>query len=204
MRRVAHRTWCLIHVKVVRRVLSELDGMTTGDIDAFCRPGAIQFAVATLESWESLCAVLDDLKAEGIEVKVSVMLAVETRADIEARLANTRALAALLDQGVELRFPGSHLHTYCTAGKLADALGWRQAEGARSLADALTGWLIHAQAVELQRQVGRGKLVAWLELPEPEHRAIVFGRVVPASIDMVGLCSIDPPPLQHTAIRERH
>src|SRR6186997_1537548 len=110
MRRVAHRTWCLIHVKVVRRVLSEVDRMTTGDIDAFCRPGAIQFAVATLESWESLCAVLDDLKAEGVEVKVSVMLAVETRADIEARLATTRALAALLDQGVELRFSGSPAH----------------------------------------------------------------------------------------------
>ena len=167
--------------------------MKTGDIDAFCRPGAIQFAVATLESWESLCAVLDELKAEGIEVEVSVMLAVEERARIEAGEATAAAVQALLGQGVELHFPGSQLRTYCTSGKLADALGRRQAEGARSLADALTGWLIHAQAVELQRQIDRGRLVAWLELSEPEHRAIVCGRVVPASVDMVGLCSIDLP-----------
>ncbi|MET0652861.1 MAG: hypothetical protein ABWY63_10105 [Hyphomicrobiaceae bacterium] len=172
--------------------------MTTGDIDAFCRPGAIQFAVATLESWESLRAVLDDLKTEGIEVEVAVMLAVEARARIEAGDAAAGAVPALLGQGVELQFPGSQLRTYCTAGKIADALGRRRAEGARSLADAFTGWLIHAQAVEMQRQISRGRLVAWLELSEPEQRAIVCGRVVAASIDMVGLCSIDMPQAQAT------
>lgn len=176
--------------------------MKTGDIDAFCRPGAIQFAVATLEGWESLSAILADLKAEGIEIEVSVMLAAEARARIEAGASTSGAVPALLNPDVELRFPGSQLRTYCTAGKLADALGRRLAEGARSLADALTGWLIHAQAVELQRQIGRGRLVVWLELSEPEHRAIVCGRVVPASIDMVGLCSIDLP--QNETVRNHH
>nr|HEU4377987.1 hypothetical protein [Hyphomicrobiaceae bacterium] len=165
--------------------------MKTGDIDAFCRPGAVQFAVATLEGWESLNAILADLKAQGIEVEVSVMLAAEAPARGEAALATAGAVSALLNPDVELRFSGSQLRTYCTAGKLADALGRRQAEGARSLADALTVWLLHAQAVELQRQIGRGRLVAWLEVSEPEQRAIVCGRIVPASIDMVGLCSID-------------
>jgi hypothetical protein len=194
----------LIYVKAVRRVLNEHDCMKTGDIDAFCRPGAMQFAVATLESWESLRAVLDELKTDGIEVEVAVMLAVDARARIEAGEATAGAVRALLGHGVELQFPGSRLRTYCTAGKIADALGRRQAEGARSLADALTGWLIHAQAVELQRQIDRGRLVAWLELSGAEHRAIVCGRVVPASIEMVGLCSIDLPQVHATEMDQKH
>ena len=169
--------------------------MKTADIDAFCRPGSIQFAVATLEGWESLRSVLDDLKAEGVEVEVSVMLTADARARaracIEAGEAATGTASALLDHAVELRFPGAQQRAYCTAGKLADALSKRQAEGARNLADALTGWLIHHQAVELQSQIGRGRLVLWLELSEPEHRGLVCGRLVRASIDIVELCSIE-------------
>jgi hypothetical protein len=179
--------------------------MKTGDIDAFCRPGAIQFAVATLEGWGSLIAILEDFKAEGIEVKISVMLAAEGRASSEGGSSAMGGVPAGLVPDVELQFPGSRLRICCTSGRLADALARRQAEGARSLADALTGWLIHAQAVELQRQIGRGRLVAWLELSEPEHRSIVCGRVVPASLEMVGLCSIDLPHLDTSeAIRHHH
>jgi len=185
--------------------------MKTADIDAFCRSGAIQFAVATLDSWESLCAVLNDLKAEGVEVEASVMLTADARARaracIEAGEAATGAASALLDHAVELRFPGSQQRAYCTAGKLADALSQRQAEGARNLADALTGWLIHTHAIELQSQIDRGRLVVWLELSESEHRGIVCGRFVRASIDIVELCSIDLPQVRttpkHPVIREQ-
>lgn len=185
--------------------------MKTVDIDAFCRPGAIQFAIATLDGWESLRAVLDDLKAEGVEVEVAVMLTADARARaracIEAAEAATGAGSALLDHTVELRFPSSQQLAYCTAGKLADALSKRQAEGARNLADALTGWLIHSQAVELQSQIGRGRLVVWLELSEPEHRGIVCGRFVRASIDIVELCAIDLPQVRttqkHPVVREQ-
>ena len=169
--------------------------MKTADIDAFCRPGAIQFAVATLEGWDSLRAVLDDLKAEGVEVNVSVMLTADARARaracIEAGDAATKTASALLDHAVELRFPGSQQHAYCAVGKLADALAQRQDKGTRNLADALTGWLIHHQAIDLQDQIDRGRLVLWLELSEPEHRALVCGRLVRASIHIVELCSID-------------
>lgn len=185
--------------------------MKIADIDAFCHPGAIQFAVATLENWESLCAVLRDLKAEGVEVEVSVMLTADARAraraSIEAGEAGTGAASALLDHAVELRFPGSQQRAYCTAGKLAGALGQRQAEGARNLADALTGWVTHHQAVELQSQIDRGRLVVWLDLSESEHRGIVCGRFVRASIDIVELCSIDLPQVRttpkHPVVREQ-
>lgn len=43
----------LTQVKVGRRVPSEHGRMKTGDIGAFCRPGAIQFAVVTLEGLET-------------------------------------------------------------------------------------------------------------------------------------------------------
>lgn len=185
--------------------------MKTADIDAFCRPGAIQFAVATLENWEGLSAVLNDLKAEGVEVEVSIMLAADARARaracIEAGEAGTGAASPLLDHAVELRFPGLQQFAYCTAGKLADALGQRQAEGARNLADALTGWVTHHQAVELQSQIGLGRLVLWFELSAPEHRGIVCGRLVRASIDIVELCSINlpqvPATLKHPVVREQ-
>lgn len=180
--------------------------MKTADIDAFCRPGAIQFAVATLDGWESLRAVLDDLKAEGVEVEVAVMLTADARARaracIEAGEPAAGAGSALLDHTVELRFPSSQQLAYCTAGKLADALSRRRAQGARSLADALTGWLTHHQAVELHNQIGRGRLVLWLELSDAEHRGLICGRLVRASVDIVELCSIQLS-AREPAVRDR-
>jgi hypothetical protein len=168
--------------------------MKTAEIDAFGRPRAMQFAIATLEGWEILRAVIDDLRAEGVDVCASIMLAAEACARLRSsmRADDAAETSVLLADIVELHFPASKQRAYCTAGKLADALSRRQAEGARSLAEALTGWLLHSQAVALEGQIDRGRLVLWLELSEPKHHGIVCGRLVRASIDIVEVCKIDP------------
>lgn len=177
--------------------------MRTGDIDIVGRKGAVRFAVATLEDWQTLCAVLDDLSAEGVEAEASIVLTAEACA--RARADATERIRALLDRTIELHFPADP-SAHCSAGKLADALSSRQAEGARSLAEALTPWLTRNQAAELQGQIARGRLALWLELSQPEHHGTVCGRLVRASIDIVELCSIDLPDngSKHPADRERH
>jgi hypothetical protein len=140
-----------------------------------------QFVIAVFDDWDALQAALQSIAPSNLVGTV-----------LHGRKDNGPATTGLgqPDDVVELHFAHSKQRVCCTRGVVAEELA-RLAIGARSLADALHGWLSVDQARHLQSQIEKKRLVLWLRLAAPEDYGAVCGRLVQASPHMVDLCNID-------------
>jgi hypothetical protein len=140
-----------------------------------------QFAIAVFDDWDALQAALQSIASSNLAGTV-----------LHGRKDNGPATIGLglPDDVMELHFAHSKQRVCCTRGAVAEELA-RVAGGARSLADALRGWLSVDQARHMQSQIEKERLVLWLRLATPEDYGIVCGRLVQASPHMVDLCNID-------------
>jgi hypothetical protein len=146
------------------------------------RTGA-QFVVAVFDDWDALHAVLVGLEEDAPMLTGAVLHARKHVPPMASRLS-------LLKDMAHLHFSQPRQDIACTVGQLAHELSARSARGARSLTDALHGWLSSDQAGQLQDHIGKGHLVLCLELRTPEDFSEVCGRLVQTSPHMVGLCNI--------------
>jgi len=149
--------------------------------------GATQFAIAVFDDWEALQAVLADM-AVSASVRSGALL--HARPDAPSATANPGLLGDLLKQTIELHFTQSHQRVVCTAGPVSRKLSARLVGGARSLAEAVRGYLSPDQAWQLESHLVKGHLALCVELRSAEDYAVVCGHLVQASPHMVGLCSI--------------
>ena len=142
-----------------------------------------QFAIAVFDDWDALHHVL-----AGIETHAPVHAAtvLHARNDVPPHASTL----GLLKERKNLHFPHSRQHLTCTRGQLANELFARSASGARSIAEALHGWLGTDQARQLESHIEKGRLVLWVEVRTSEDYSVVCGRLVKASPHMVGLCQI--------------
>jgi hypothetical protein len=152
------------------------DGVSLEEDGARC-------AIAVFDDWDTLQTVLEDIAVREPGRSGTVLHAREDNLP--------PAVSSVLPKAMtELRFARSTLRIRCTGGEIADELAARLARGARSLADALNGWLSPDQAWQLQSHIEKGRLVLWLQLPRSEEFGVVCGRLVQASPHMVGLCTV--------------
>jgi hypothetical protein len=103
----------------------------------------------------------------------------------------TLTVSWLVQNMAELRFAALRESVHCTAGRLADALAKRSADGVHDLANALRGWMSSEQAREVQWHVERGHIVLWLEPPTSDDVDTACARLVRASPHLVELCNVD-------------
>jgi hypothetical protein len=143
-----------------------------------------QFVVAVFDDWDTLHAVLLELKSDKAAQPVALLHA-------RRNVPPSVSASSLLKQMTELHFERSRQHVACTTGQLADALATRLTGGARTLADALHDWLGSNQAKQLESHLERGHLVLCVELRTSDDFSVVCGRLVQASPHMVELCNIN-------------
>jgi hypothetical protein len=142
-----------------------------------------QFVIAVFDDWEALHGALISV-ATHAPLRAGAVL--HARNDVPPQVS----ALALLKEMTHLHFAQSSQHITCSMGQLANELSTKLAKGARSIADALHGWLGSDQAEQLESHIENGRLVLWVEVRTSEDYSVVCGRLVQASPHMVGVCKI--------------
>jgi hypothetical protein len=149
--------------------------------------GGTQLVIAVFDDWNALHNVLVGMEANA-SVRAGTVL--HARRDAPARAAQLGLLSELLKEMTELHFAQSHQRIACTVGPIAQRLSARLVGGARSIKEAVHGYLSPDQAWQLESHLVKGRLALCVELRSSDDYAVVCGRLVQASPHMVGLCSI--------------
>jgi hypothetical protein len=140
-----------------------------------------RFAVGSFDSWLQLLGCLDELGRKGFPFQNFNCLALQ-------RVFVGRTFASQMQMPVpikELAFPEGLV--CCSAGLLHDCLCRRLAEGAGSLEDALSCWLVPRHAEYFQRVVENGKIQLWIRLLDAADERRAYRSLLASSSNSVGV-----------------
>ena len=153
-----------------------------------------RFAVGSFNSWLQFLGCLDELGREGVPFQNFNCLALQ-------RVFVGRTFASQMKMPVpvkELAFRGGLV--CCSAGLLHDCLRRRLAEGAESLEDALSCWLVPRHAEFFQRVVENGKIQLWIRLLDAADERRAYRSLLASSSSSVGVHDLAARPCSSAAI----
>jgi hypothetical protein len=142
-----------------------------------------RFAVGTFDNWQQLSTVLEDLRLRGFILHSFNCLALKRVFSEKVFLTPSQKPVPI----ETLAFSSQSEDICCTSGPLATCLLASLEAGAKNLKDALSKWLIPKHAIYLERTLGEGNILFWLEVADPDEERSACQSLLATSSGLVGV-----------------